>query len=123
LLINLEDFNMKKLTKLFSQLHPLRVLLSIFFSIILIFSNSIPALAAKTSPLTKGTVQLDKIEQKTQEAIDSPTTSLKEIEKKGDGGINEIQGRADSNKMIRSKGTELPIAKQTEKALDKMSKN
>ena len=113
---------MKNLTKFFSHLRPVRVLLSIFFSIILIFSNSIPALAAKASSLTKGTVQLDKIEQKTQEAIDSPTTSLKEIEQKGEGGINEIQGRADSNKMIRSKGTELPIVKQTEKALDKMDK-
>ena len=114
---------MKYLARLFSHLRPLRVLLSIFFSVILIFSSSFPALAAKTSSLTKGTVQLDKIEQKTQEAIDSPTTSLKEIEKKGEGGINEIQGRADRDKMIRSKGTELPIVKQTEKALDKMDKN
>jgi len=114
---------MKYLARLFSQLRPVRVLLSIVFSILLIFSSSFPALAAKSSPLTKGTVQLDKIEQKTQEAIDSPTTSLKEIEKKGDGGINEIQGTADREKMIRSKGTELPIVKQTEKALDKMDKN
>ena len=114
---------MKYLSIMFSQLRPIRVLLSIVFSILLIFSSSFPALAAKTSPLTKGTVQLDKIEQKTQEAIDSPTTSLKEIEKKGDGGINEIQGRADSNKMISSKGTKLPIVKQTEKSLNKMSKN
>ena len=113
---------MKYLARLFSHLRPVRVLLSIFFSIILIFSSSVPALAAKTSSLSKGTVQLDKIEQKTQEAIDSPTTSLKEIEKKGDGGINEIQGRADSNKMIRSKGTELPVVKQTEKSLNKMDK-
>jgi hypothetical protein len=113
---------MKYLSIMFSQLRPIRVLLSIVFSILLIFSSSVPALAAKSSPLTKGTVQLDKIEQKTQEAIDSPTTSLKEIEKKGDGGINEIQGRADSNKMIRSKGRELPVVKQTEKALDKIDK-
>jgi hypothetical protein len=114
---------MKYLAILFSHLRPVRILFSIFFSILLIFSSSVPALAAKTSPLTKGTVQLDKIEQKTQEAIDSPTTSLKEIEKKGKGGINEIQGSADREKMIRSKGTELPVVKQTEKALDKMSKN
>lgn len=114
---------MKYLARLFSHLRPVRVLLSIVFSILLIFSSSFPALAAKTSSLTKGTVQLDKIEQKTQEAIDSPTTSLKEIEKKGEGGINEIQGRADSNKMISSKGTKLPIVKQTEKALNKVSKN
>jgi hypothetical protein len=114
---------MKYLAILFSHLRPVRILFSIFFSILLIFSSSVPALAAKTSPLTKGTVQLDKIEQKTQEAIDSPTTSLKEIEKKGKGGINEIQGSADREKMIRSKGTELPVVKQTEKALDKMGKN
>ena len=114
---------MKYFSIVFSHLRPVRVLLSIVFSILLIFSSSFPALAAKSSPLTKGTVQLDKIEQKTQEAIDSPTTSLKEIEKKGEGGINEIQGSADRDKMIRSKGTELPIVKQTEKALDKMDKN
>jgi hypothetical protein len=118
---------MKSLTKFFSQLHSVRVLLSIFFSIILIFSNSVPALAAKASSLTKGTVQLDKIEQKTQEAIDSPITSLeanqKDIQKKDDKGLNLIQGSADRGKMIRSKGTELPIVKQTEKALDKMGKD
>jgi hypothetical protein len=114
---------MKNLTKFFSHLRPVRVLLSIFFSVILIFSSSFPALAAKSSSLTKGTVKLDKIEQKTQEAIDSPTTSLKEIEKKGKGGINEIQGSADREKMISSKSTELPIVKQTEKALDKINKN
>lgn len=114
---------MKNFSMLFSHLRPVRVLLSVVLSIILIFSSSVPALAAKSSSPTKGTVQLDKIEQKTQEAIDSPTTSLKEIEKKGEGGINEIQGRADRGKMIRSKGTELPIVKQTEKALNKMDKN
>ena len=114
---------MKNFSMLFSHLRPVRVLLSVVLSIILIFSSSVPALAAKSSSPTKGTVQLDKIEQKTQEAIDSPTTSLKEIEKKGEGGINEIQGRADHGKMIRSKGTELPIVKQTEKALNKMDKN
>jgi len=113
---------MKYLSIMFSHLRPIHVLFSIVLSIILIFSNSGLALAAKSSSLTKGTVQLDKIEQKTQEAIDSPTTSLKEIEKKGEGGINEIQGTADRDKMIRSKGTELPIVKQTEKALDKMDK-
>jgi len=81
LFINLEDFKMKYLSIFFSHLRPARVLLSIVLSILLIFSSSFPALAAKNSSLTKGTVQLDKIEQKTQEAIDSPTTSLKEIEK------------------------------------------
>ena len=102
------------------------ILLAVFTSNV-IFSNSVPALAAKASSLTKGTVQLDKIEQKTQEAIDSPITSLeanqKDIQKKDDGGLNLIQGSADRGKMIRSKGTELPIVKQTEKALDKMSKD
>ena len=118
---------MKYLSMMFSQLRPVRVLLSIFFSLLLVFSNSVPALAAKSSSLTKGTVQLDKIEQKTQEAIDSPITSLeanqKDIQKKDDKGLNLIQGSADRGKMIRSKGTELPIVKQTEKALNKMDKN
>jgi hypothetical protein len=113
---------MKYLAILFSHLRPVRVLLSIFFSIILIFSNSVPALAAKTAPLTKGTVQLDKIEQKTQDSLGSSPTSLEEIQKNSEGGLNEIQGSADREKMIRSKDTELPIVKQAEKVLDKMDK-
>ena len=116
-LLTSEDFKMKYLSIMFSHLRPIHVLFSIVLSIILIFSNSGLALAAKSSSLTKGTVQLDKIEQKTQEAIDSTTTSLKKIEKNGEGGINEIQGSADHEKMIRSKSTELPIVKQTEKSL------
>lgn len=115
---------MKYISALLSHLRPVQMLLSALLCAVLFFASSFPALAGK-SALTKGTVQLDKIEQKTQEAIDSPATSLKTIEErsKGKGSLNEVQGTADRDKMIRSNDTELPVVKQAEKALDKMKKS
>lgn len=51
------------------------------------------------SDSTEGTVQLDKIEQNTEKAIDRPATSLKTIEERSKGALNEVQGNADRNKM------------------------
>lgn len=114
---------MKYISALLSHLRPVQMLLSALLCAVLFFASSFPALAGKSAP-TKGTVQLDKIEQKTQEAIDSPATSLKTIEERSKGSLNEVQGgAADRDKMIRSNDTELPVVKQAEKALDKMKKS
>jgi hypothetical protein len=121
LFINLEDFDMKYLSTLLSHLRPMQMLLSILLLATLFFSSGFPALAGKSSP-TKGTVQLDKIEQKTQKAVDSPPMSLQTIQERSEGGLNEVQGHADRNKMIRSNDTELPMVKQAEKALQKAKK-
>ncbi|WP_373543146.1 hypothetical protein [Chamaesiphon sp.] len=51
------------------------------------------------SDSTDGTVQLDKIEQNTEKALNAPATSLKTIEERSKGGLNGVQGAADRNKM------------------------
>lgn len=110
---------MKYISALLSHLRSLQILLSILLSAVLFFASGSPALAGKSAP-TKGTVQLDKIEQKTQESIDSPPMSLEEVEKRSKGGLNEIQGNADQDKMIHSDNPTLPVVKQIEKAIEKI---
>jgi hypothetical protein len=140
--INFEDFDMKYIKALLSFIRPTQLLLPILFSAIMLFTSSCAAqssnnrpeqgmtnsnnrqqerlVSGKSSP-TKGTVQLNEIEKKAQEAIDSPATSLKTIEERSQGSLNEIQGDgADLSKMNRSNDSKLPVVKQTEKALSKM---
>jgi hypothetical protein len=113
---------MKYISTLLSQLRPMQMLLSILLSAVLFFASGFPALAAK-SALNKGTVQLDKIEQKAEEAIDSPAMSLETIVERSKGSLNEVQGgAADRNKMNRSNDSTLPVVKKAEKALNKMQK-
>ncbi len=67
----------------------------------LFFASGFPAFALSSAPL-KELFQLDKIEQKTQEAIDSPPMSLEAVVERSKGKLNEVQGNADSEKMKRS---------------------
>ena len=110
---------MKYISALLTHFRPVTILLSTLLVTVLFFSSGFSALAAK-SMLTKGTVQLNKIEAKTQEAIDSPAMTAKEIAERAKGGLNEVQGSADRNKMYRSKDAELPAVKQAEKAIQNM---
>ena len=107
---------MKYIYPLFARFRPVAVLLSTLLITVLFFSNGFSALAAKSMP-TKGTVQLNKIEAKTQEAIDSPAMTADEIAERSKGGLNEVQGSADRNKMYNSGDAKLPAVKQAEKAL------
>ena len=110
---------MKYISALFAHFRPVAMLLSTLLVTVLFFSSGFSALAAKSMP-TKGTVQLNKIEAKTQEAIDSPAMTAGEIAERSKGGLNEVQGSADQNKMYRSNDEELPVIKQAEKAIQKM---
>lgn len=110
---------MKYISTLLSHLRPIQILISVALSAVLVFTSSFPSLAANSS-LSKGTVQLDKIEQKTEQALDDPATTLETIEERSQGALNEVQGRADRNKMNRSNDKELPVVKQAEKALNQM---
>jgi hypothetical protein len=117
-----EDFEMKYISALLSHLRPMQMLVSTLLAAVLFFASGCSTLADKSDP-TKGTVQLDRIEQKTQQAIDSPAMSLKTMNERSKGGINEVQGDADLNKMNRSSDTELPVVKETEKAFNNMKKS
>jgi Tfp pilus assembly protein FimT len=92
------------------------MLLSALLLITIFFTIALPAMASQ-SALDKGTVQLDEITQKTEAAAKTPAMSLNPIDKTAEAGPNEIQGKADRNKMIRSKDTELPVIKQAKKTL------
>jgi hypothetical protein len=92
-----------------------QMLLSALLVTVMFLANSLPVIAGNSDP-TEGTVQLDKIQEKTQAAIDSPATDLKTIEERSKGGLNEVQGSADYEKMIDSGDEKSPV----EKALDKV---
>ncbi len=131
---------MKYIAALLSHLHPVRILLSVLLSAVILFSAGCSDsastkenvsmenikrdfTASEKSPLTKGTVQLNEIEKKAEKAINSPANSLETIVERSKGSLNEVQsGAADSKKMITSSDTKLPVVKQAEKAIANMKK-
>jgi hypothetical protein len=135
---------MKYISTLLSNLRPIKMLASLLLTVVLVFASGCSA-ETKTganpqtvqldknikrtlpisskSPDTKGIVQLDKIEAKSKEALDNPATSLKTIEERSQGALNEVQGgAADRDKMYRSneRNPKLPVVKQAEKTLNKI---
>jgi hypothetical protein len=106
-----------------------RSLLSIFSVLIITVTliiglTATPAMAGSSS-VTKGTEQLNKIDDAAAQVAErSSPMGLAEIEARSKGGLNEIQGAADVNKMYKA-DTSKPgpaIAKKIEKALDKITK-
>jgi hypothetical protein len=91
---------------------------------LVVFSLATPALAGSSS-LTKGTEQLPNIGAAAERVAERSTPmGLDEIEARSKGGLNEIQGAADANKMHKA-DTSKPgpaIAKNIEKAIDKITK-
>jgi hypothetical protein len=100
------------------QMRFARMLLSALLVAMIFVATSLPVMAG-SSDATQGTVQLDKIQQKTQEAIDSPANSMEKIEERSAGGLNEVQGTADYEKMNNSGNTKIPAVEKIEKGLDK----
>lgn len=82
-------------------LHTIRFLVTAFACALLFFSSAYPAAAigsTKSNP-SEGEVNLNKIQQKTDETIQAPPTTLREVQERSQGGLNEVQGAADANKM------------------------
>jgi hypothetical protein len=83
-----------------------------------------PSMAGSSS-VTKGTEQLPKIDAAAAQVAErSSPMGLEEIEARSQGGLNEIQGSADANKMHKA-DTSKPgpaLAKKIEKAPDKVTK-
>jgi hypothetical protein len=110
---------MKYISTLLSNIRPVRMFMSILLVAVMFFASGCNGSSAKDasakavqienikrgyppvakSDSTDGTVQLDKIEQNTEKALDKPATSLKTIEERSKGALNEVQGNADQNKM------------------------
>lgn len=135
---------MKYISTLLSNLRPVKMLASLLLTVVLVFASGCSGEAKtganpetvqldknikRTLPMssksadTKGIVQLDKIEEKSKEALANPATSLKTIEERSQGALNEVQGdAADRDKMYRSneRNPKLPVVKQAEKTLNKI---
>jgi hypothetical protein len=80
----------------------IRTLVIAFTCAVILLSTSFPALAngSYQSDVHKGEANLNKIQAKTDETVYNPPTSLKEIQdRQGKGGLNELQGKADIDKM------------------------
>ncbi len=82
----------------------MRLLIAAFACTLVLFSNTFPTFAATNSPssLTKGETHLNEIQRRTDKSTYDPAMSMGEIQKRSDpkrGGINEVQGAADANKM------------------------
>lgn len=101
-------------------MHPVRFLFALLIGAILLFSNAIPAMAktATKSDPTEGLVKLDRIQEKSEEATMSSPMSLKEAEQgTKNGGLNEIQGTSNREKMKKdSKSTVVELKKSIDKA-------
>lgn len=66
---------------------------------LILISNVFPAMAAGGN-LDRGEAKLKDIQQKTEEAK-SGLSSLEEVQSKAQKGLNEVQGEADKQKMIK----------------------
>lgn len=84
-----------------------RFLIVAFACTVIFFASALPVFAIGSAPSnpTKGEVSLDKIQEKTDISTYDPPITIEEIQKRSQaekGGINEIQGTADANKMKNS---------------------
>jgi hypothetical protein len=106
-----------------------RALFSMFTMLVisaaLIFGLIATPTLAGTSKVTKGTDQLSKTDAAAAQVAERSTPmGLEEIEARSKGGLNEIQGAADADKMYKANPAEPgpAIGKKIEKALDKITK-
>ncbi len=114
---------MKLIIRAVSLLRPVRFLLASLICTMLFLMSGMPAQAAnapKSRP-TDGTVQLDQIMEKSEDAAHSAPMSLEEVEQRSKGGLNEVQGAADKNKM-KSGNSQPSMVDKFEKAMDKVTK-
>lgn len=91
----------------------------------LIIGLGVTPTIAGSSSVTKGTEQLNKIDDAAAKVAErSSPMGSDEIEARSQNGLNEIQGSADANKMYKADPSKPgpAIAKKIEKALDKLTK-
>jgi hypothetical protein len=110
-------------------LQPVRFVMTVLASVFLLLTTTVPAFAfgfgSASSKSTDGTVQLNKIEQRAEDLAESKAApgSMKEAEQRAKGGINEVQGAADKDKMSRPSNSQnaTTVQDQIGKALKKAS--
>jgi hypothetical protein len=68
---------------------------------LILFSNAYPAAAIgsyKSRP-SEGEAKLNKVQEMTDDSVNNPPMTLEEVQKRQQGGLNEVQGAADLEKM------------------------
>ncbi|QLE55672.1 hypothetical protein [Nostoc sp. TCL26-01] len=99
---------MKISSVVLSVLRPVRFLIVAFTCALLLLSNTVPAFAIGTSPSdpTKATDQLLETQKETDKVARSAPPGLKEVQKKSNEGLNEVQGAADIDKQKRPENSQ-----------------
>ena len=98
---------MRNISLNLSALRPMRLLVAVFISAVVMLSYAFPALCAPVNPAAtpsapqEGQEQLLDVEKQAQEAVTEKPYSLEQTQGKANKGLNEIQGTADADKMKR----------------------
>jgi len=98
---------MRSISLILSALRPIRFLVAVCVSALLVFSYAVPVFSAPVNPVgsptapQEGEAQLRNIEKGAQEAVLEKPYSLEETQARAQEGTNEIQGAADLDKMKR----------------------
>ncbi len=117
---------MKIIDSVLSLVRPVRFLVVAFTCALLLLTNAFPAFAIESyqSHPTEATDQLNQIQRKTDELAKSPPPGIKEYqENTSEGGLNEIQGKADINKMSRPENSQdaTTVEDEVKNILDKVT--
>jgi hypothetical protein len=119
----MKSFTIKKFS-----LRTVRIFTIAWVSAFLFLTAAAPAFAAvgfgsTPSKPTDGTAQLGKIEARSQDIAESKVApgSMEEAEARAQGGLNEVQGAADKDKMSRPSNSQnaTTVTDQVGKALKK----
>ncbi len=99
---------MKIFSVVLSMLRPVRFLIVAFTCALLLLSSTVPAFAITSyqSDPTEETDQLLEIQKATDEVGRSAPPGLKEVQKKSNEGLNEVQGAADIDKQKRPENSQ-----------------
>jgi hypothetical protein len=94
---------MKIFTVVLSSLRPVRFLIVAFTCALLLLSSAVPAFAISSpqSDPEDATTQLLGTQRETDKVAKEPPPGLKEVQKKSNEGLNEVQGAADIEKQKR----------------------
>ncbi|MBO3457907.1 hypothetical protein G7B40_036235 [Aetokthonos hydrillicola Thurmond2011] len=90
------------------MLRPVRFLIAVFTCALLFFSSAFPAAAISGSQSNPedATTQLLETQRLTDEVSAEPPLGLKQVQKRSNEGLNEVQGAADIDKMKRPENSQ-----------------
>lgn len=99
---------MKISSLILSTFRPIKSLIIAFICAVLLLTSTASAFAIESyqSDPTEATTQLLETQRQTDEVAKSPPPTLKEVQKKSNEGLNEVQGAADIDKMKRPENSQ-----------------